>query len=128
MSLRVFRAKVSRVTDLTHDVRELDLDLVSPSEITFSAGQFISFEIWPVGGSRPVTRPYSIASPPATVAPGDAALQSSPGRAGVGIPVRPSAGRRGTVQGRGRDVLPAERSWPRRSVHRDGHWNRSEEH
>ena len=64
MSLRVFRAKVSRVTDLTHDVRELDLDLVSPSEITFTAGQFISFEIWPVGGSRPVTRPYSIASPP----------------------------------------------------------------
>ena len=64
MSFRVFRAKVSRVTDLTHDVRELDLDLVSPSEITFTAGQFISFEIWPVGGSLPVTRPYSIASPP----------------------------------------------------------------
>jgi CDP-4-dehydro-6-deoxyglucose reductase, E3 len=61
---QLFRARVSRVRDLTHDVRELDLDLVSPPEIAFVAGQFISFEIRVPGSPYPVTRPYSIASPP----------------------------------------------------------------
>jgi CDP-4-dehydro-6-deoxyglucose reductase len=60
----VFRARVSRVADLTRDVRELDLDLVSPPEIVFRAGQFISFEIQPPGAAYPITRPYSIVSPP----------------------------------------------------------------
>src|SRR5262245_48232001 len=35
VSLQLFRACVSRTRDLTHDVRELDLDLVSPREIAF---------------------------------------------------------------------------------------------
>jgi len=64
VALQLFRARVSRVRDLTHDVRELDLDLVSPREIAFVAGQFISFEIRVPGALHPVTRPYSIASPP----------------------------------------------------------------
>ena len=62
--LRLFRARVSRVKDLTHDVRELDLDLVSPREIAFVAGQFISFQIQLPEALHPITRPYSIASPP----------------------------------------------------------------
>jgi CDP-4-dehydro-6-deoxyglucose reductase, E3 len=62
--LGLLRARVSRVADLTHDVRELDLDLVSPTEVVFRAGQFISFEIHLPGAAHPVTRPYSIASPP----------------------------------------------------------------
>jgi len=64
MPLQRFRARVSRSRDLTHDVRELDLDLVSPAEIAFVAGQFISFEIRIPGALHPMTRPYSIASPP----------------------------------------------------------------
>jgi NAD(P)H-flavin reductase len=52
------------MADLTHDVRELGLDLVHPPEIAFAAGQFISFEVWLPGAQHPMTRPYSIASPP----------------------------------------------------------------
>jgi CDP-4-dehydro-6-deoxyglucose reductase len=62
----VFRAEVSRIRTLTHDVREIDLRLIEPKEIQFKAGQFVSFEV-PSGGRVPVvTRPYSIASPPAS--------------------------------------------------------------
>lgn len=60
----LFRAKVSRVRDLTHDVRELELSLCEPNEIIFKAGQFISFDVHKEGFPHPVTRPYSIASPP----------------------------------------------------------------
>lgn len=60
----LFRAKVSRVRDLTHDVRELELTLCEPHEIIFKAGQFISFDVPKEGHPYPVTRPYSIASPP----------------------------------------------------------------
>lgn len=59
-----FQAKVSRIRDLTHDVRELELTLDEPKEIGFQAGQFISFEVPKKGYPYPLTRPYSIASPP----------------------------------------------------------------
>jgi CDP-4-dehydro-6-deoxyglucose reductase len=60
-----FTAEVSRVQDLTHDVRAIELRLLQPGDITFKAGQFVSFEVPKEGVPRPVTRPYSIASPPA---------------------------------------------------------------
>ena len=63
MSIQLFQARVSRVRDLTHDVREIDLALIDPKEIRFRAGQFISFEV-PGSAGRRVIRPYSIASPP----------------------------------------------------------------
>ncbi|HMU54469.1 MAG TPA: FAD-binding oxidoreductase [Nitrospira sp.] len=59
-----YQAEVSRIRDLTHDVRELELALHEPSRLSFKAGQFISFEVPKVGLSQPVVRPYSIASPP----------------------------------------------------------------
>ncbi|HEY6084422.1 MAG TPA: FAD-binding oxidoreductase [Nitrospira sp.] len=64
MALSTFQARVSRIKDLTHDVRELELRLDEPRTITFKAGQFISFEIRKEGFPHAVTRPYSIASPP----------------------------------------------------------------
>ncbi|WP_447972951.1 FAD-binding oxidoreductase [Nitrospira sp. Kam-Ns4a] len=64
MALQLYTAQVVQYRDLTHDVREIDLRLIEPATITFKAGQFISFDVWPPGASRPVTRPYSIASPP----------------------------------------------------------------
>jgi CDP-4-dehydro-6-deoxyglucose reductase, E3 len=64
--MQSFRSKVSRVRDLTHDVRELELTLCEPKEIAFLAGQFISFEVLKEGRPYPVTRAYSIASPPST--------------------------------------------------------------
>ncbi|MGZ8386478.1 MAG: FAD-binding oxidoreductase, partial [Nitrospira sp.] len=57
-------AEVVRVHDLTHDVRELDLGLISPATLDFKSGQFISFEMPVEGKSYPMTRAYSIASPP----------------------------------------------------------------
>ncbi|HEU4684994.1 MAG TPA: FAD-binding oxidoreductase [Nitrospira sp.] len=64
MPIETFQAEVSRTTDLTHDVRELELTLRGPKEIVFKAGQFISFDVPKEGMPYPVTRPYSIASPP----------------------------------------------------------------
>ena len=62
--MHTFSAEVSRIQDLTHDVRAIELRLLEPSSITFKAGQFVSFEVPKQGQPRPVTRPYSIASPP----------------------------------------------------------------
>jgi len=59
-----FQSTVSRIRDLTHDVRELELTLHEPKEIVFKAGQFVSFDVPKEGYPYPVTRPYSIASPP----------------------------------------------------------------
>ncbi|MDK2742671.1 MAG: FAD-binding oxidoreductase [Nitrospira sp. BO4] len=64
MAIASFQATVSRIRDLTHDVRELELTLREPKEIAFKAGQFISFDVPKDGFPYPVTRPYSIASPP----------------------------------------------------------------
>ena len=62
--MQPFVSKVGDVQDLTHDVRVLRLELVHPDEIAFRAGQFVSFEVEKPGLPFPVTRPYSIASPP----------------------------------------------------------------
>ena len=62
--MHTFSAEVSRIQDLTHDVRAIELRLLEPSSIAFKAGQFVSFEVPKEGQPRPVTRPYSIASPP----------------------------------------------------------------
>jgi len=64
--LHTFSAEVGRVEDLTHDVRVLALELLDPQEIRFQAGQFVSFEVPKAGLRFPVTRPYSIASRPAS--------------------------------------------------------------
>ena len=42
----VFQSEVSRIQDLTHDVRELDLSLLAPDSIEFKAGQWISLDVW----------------------------------------------------------------------------------
>lgn len=60
----MFTAEVSRIQDLTYDVRAIELRLLDPPTMTFKAGQFVSFEVPKEGQPRPVTRPYSIASPP----------------------------------------------------------------
>lgn len=64
MALQLFQAKAERLRDLTHDVREIGFRLLAPAEISFKAGQFVSFEVVHPTFNRPVTRPYSIASPP----------------------------------------------------------------
>ncbi|MFO0774654.1 MAG: FAD-binding oxidoreductase [Nitrospiraceae bacterium] len=62
--MEAITAEVVAVRDLTHDVRELDLQLRTPPQLAFQPGQFISFEIPVEGKPHPATRAYSIASPP----------------------------------------------------------------
>ena len=62
--MQEFQAQVSRIKDLTHDVRELELRLVSPDSIEFEAGQWISLDVWHPRFNQYVQRQYSIASPP----------------------------------------------------------------
>jgi len=57
-------AIIDRVRDLTSDVRELTLRLIEPSELVFSPGQSLSFEVPTARGSKPAIRYYSLASPP----------------------------------------------------------------
>ncbi len=57
-------ARVCRVADLTHDVREIELQLTDPPALAFEAGQFVTFEVERAGWPYPVTRAYSIASAP----------------------------------------------------------------
>ena len=61
-----FAAKVIGLRQLTHDVRQIDLELIEPDTIAFKAGQFVSFDVPDVRSGRTVTRPYSIASSPGT--------------------------------------------------------------
>jgi CDP-4-dehydro-6-deoxyglucose reductase, E3 len=66
-SVQRFSAKVIAVRQLTHDVRQIDLRLLEPSEIRFNAGQFVSFEVPDARTGRTVTRPYSIVSAPSAL-------------------------------------------------------------
>lgn len=59
-----FTAQVSRIDDLTRDVRVLTLRLVDPPVLRFEAGQFVSFHLDRPGARHPLTRVYSVASPP----------------------------------------------------------------
>ena len=65
-SIQRFKAKVISIRQLTHDVRQVDLQLIEPPEIRFKAGQFVSFDVPDARTGRTVTRPYSIASPPSS--------------------------------------------------------------
>ena len=42
MSIQTYTASVSRVRDLTHDVRELEMMLVEPKDLSFKPGQLSS--------------------------------------------------------------------------------------
>ncbi len=46
-------AEVSRIQDLTHDVRAIELRLLDPPTLTCKAGQFVSFEVPKEGQPRP---------------------------------------------------------------------------
>jgi Na+-transporting NADH:ubiquinone oxidoreductase subunit F len=60
-----FTGVVEKITDLTHDVKELRIRLVEPDAIAFQPGRYIQLEA-PAYGDNPeaVYRAYSISSPP----------------------------------------------------------------
>ncbi|MCF7792488.1 MAG: 2Fe-2S iron-sulfur cluster binding domain-containing protein [Candidatus Cloacimonetes bacterium] len=64
-NIKKFRTKVSKISDLTYDIKELTLDLLEPNEINFKAGQYMQL-ISPRYGKvkQSVSRAYSISSSP----------------------------------------------------------------
>lgn len=64
-SVRQFQTRVAELKDLTHDIKQVTLELLDPKEIEFSAGQFIQFMVPPYElTEESVYRAYSIASAP----------------------------------------------------------------
>ena len=59
-------SKVIAIKELTHDVKEIALELVHPPKVVFKAGQYIAIEVTEMrdGLPRQNNRPYSIVSPP----------------------------------------------------------------
>ena len=80
--METFTAQVGEIDNLTHDVRVIRLALTDPPEMRFQAGQFVSFEVPKAGLPFPVTRPYSIASPPSSPHVIDLLLNLVPGGPG----------------------------------------------
>lgn len=62
-SVKEFKTKVVSIKDLTHDIKEVLLELLEPSEIDFKAGQFVQVQVPEYEfSSESVYRAYSISS------------------------------------------------------------------
>ncbi|MBX2994741.1 MAG: phenol 2-monooxygenase [Bdellovibrionaceae bacterium] len=56
-----YKMRITKLRDLTHDVRELVVETTEPAEFKFKAGQFVMLHV-PQDGAKPALRAYSIAS------------------------------------------------------------------
>ena len=64
-NVREFQSRVVSLRDLTHDIKEVTLELLEPKEITYKAGQFVQFMVPPYELTpESVYRAYSMASNP----------------------------------------------------------------
>lgn len=64
-NIREFSAKVASIEQLTHDIKNLHLELIDPPQINFQAGQYLQLYSKPFGKIKEsVFRAYSIASVP----------------------------------------------------------------
>lgn len=64
-NVKEFQAKVGKVRDLTHDIKEVTLEVVDPPEIEMVPGQFVQLRIPEYElTDEPVYRAYSVASNP----------------------------------------------------------------
>ncbi|UCF96058.1 MAG: 2Fe-2S iron-sulfur cluster binding domain-containing protein [Spirochaetaceae bacterium] len=61
LNVREFKARVSLIRELTHDIKEVNLELIEPEEIKQRPGQYV--QILAPGPDGPVFRAYSISSP-----------------------------------------------------------------
>ena len=64
MMARPFRAKVQQIRPLTPDIREMTLEMVEPSSLSFQAGQSIAVAVPDDTSRSPVLRYFSLASSP----------------------------------------------------------------
>jgi Na+-transporting NADH:ubiquinone oxidoreductase subunit F len=64
-NVKEFKSKVIRVRDLTHDIKEITLEVLDPPEIKMTPGQFVQLRIPEYElTDEPVYRAYSVASNP----------------------------------------------------------------
>lgn len=64
-SVKQYRTKVLKITDLTHDIKEFQFKLLEPQDIGFKAGQYVQVDSKPYGTiADVVNRAYSISSMP----------------------------------------------------------------
>jgi Na+-transporting NADH:ubiquinone oxidoreductase subunit F len=61
LSVKEYRGRLSRVRQLTHDIKELTIALLEPGEINFRPGQYVQIQAPSPDG--PIFRAYSISSP-----------------------------------------------------------------
>jgi len=61
LAVKQYEAKVSRIRDVTYDIREITFELIEPTEIKHRPGQYV--QIMAPGPDGPVFRAYSISSP-----------------------------------------------------------------
>jgi Na+-transporting NADH:ubiquinone oxidoreductase subunit F len=67
LAARQYSSTVARIRDLAPGMREVDLDLVEPSRMSFRAGQYLQFlRPGSENDPRPLYRAYSMASPPSS--------------------------------------------------------------
>ncbi len=64
MTAGPFRTKIQQIRHLTPDIRELTLEMVEPSSLSFKAGQSIAVEVPDEASSSPLFRYFSLASIP----------------------------------------------------------------
>ncbi len=65
LNVKEFETEVINMRDLTHDIKEVTLQLIEPEEIDFRAGQFIQLRVPEYRlTDEPVYRAYSMASSP----------------------------------------------------------------
>jgi Na+-transporting NADH:ubiquinone oxidoreductase subunit F len=63
--VREFKTRVASLVDLTHDIKQVTLDLIEPKEIEFKAGQFVQIETPEYElTDETVYRAYSVSSVP----------------------------------------------------------------
>jgi Na+-transporting NADH:ubiquinone oxidoreductase subunit F len=66
-SVKQFTATVARIRDLTHDIKEVTLDLIEPDSIELTAGKFIQLQTPEYElTDEPVYRAYSVSSAPSS--------------------------------------------------------------
>jgi Na+-transporting NADH:ubiquinone oxidoreductase subunit F len=64
-NIKKFRAKVEKIEDMTHDIKEVTFSLLEPEKISFKAGQYVQLQSPRYGKIRQkVSRAYSISSSP----------------------------------------------------------------
>ncbi|MFA9561954.1 MAG: ferredoxin--NADP reductase [Nitrospirota bacterium] len=64
MTARRFRAKVLKTRHLTRDIREMTLEMIEPSVLSFEPGQSVAVTVPDPSSGSSLLRYYSLASPP----------------------------------------------------------------